>query len=447
MKALNVKNIAALFGYTLSFDGDITEVVTDSRKAGAGSLFVAIKGEHADGNDYVDAALAKAATLVLCERSPNPQDERILTVPDTKRALIKVGGLYRSQFDIPFVGVTGSVGKTTTKELVHAVLTAKYRTLKNEGNRNNEIGVPETLFALDESHEAAVIEMGMSGFGELSDLTHAVRPELAIITCIGVSHLEALGSRENILRAKLEILEGMNEESPLILCGDDDLLDTVGNIRQKIYRYGIENPRNDIQAKDIVTQNGQTSFTILSPWGSFVAAIPTVGAHNVKNALAAFAAGCLLGVPPADGCAALMNYSPAGMRQRVVQHNGFTVVEDCYNCSPDSLRAAALALEQYPYAGRRLLVLSDMLELGPQEAELHAQCGAFLAKRNIDALYGCGKLTKYTLAAFGANARHFETKAALADFLKKELQAGDVAWLKASRGMKLEDVLALLYTE
>ena len=186
MKALNASGIAQLFGYTLPFDTTITEVVTDSRRACEGTLFVAIRGENADGNDYVNSALANGASLVLCERAPEGDDARVLVVGDTKRALIRVGGLYRNGFSIPFVGVTGSVGKTTTKEFIYTVLSAKYDTLKNEGNLNNEIGVPTTLFSLNDHHQAAVIEMGMSNRGEISDLTHAVRPDIGVITVIGV---------------------------------------------------------------------------------------------------------------------------------------------------------------------------------------------------------------------------------------------------------------------
>ena len=341
--------------------------------------------------------------------------------------------------------MTGSVGKTTTKEFIHAVLSARYRTHKNEGNQNNEIGVPNTLFALEKSHEAAVIEMGMSGPGEIRDLTRAVRPCVGVITAIGVSHLEYLGTRENILRAKLEIREGMPDGAPLFLCGDNDLLAGVTDERLRVIFYGITNPACAIRAVNIEAEGGETRFTILSPWGEYPARIPIVGLHNVTDALAAFGVGCELGVAPEAAAQALADYLPSGMRQKMISHNGLPIVEDCYNCSPDSLRAAALTLGAETEKGRRILVLSDMLELGPDSARLHAECGRFIARQGIDLLLACGPLSRHTVdGAIEAGMERtawFETKEALAAQLRTLTRKGDIVWFKASRGQKLEDVI------
>lgn len=450
MQKLKLSQIARALGTQISYDADICEIVTDSRKAKAGTLFVAICGENVDGNRFADSALQNGAEAVVVSTLFEGVDpNKVIIVPDTKRALIKLGGLHRRMFDIPFVGVTGSVGKTTTKEFIHAVLSTQYCTHKNAGNQNNEIGVPNTLFALEATHEAAVIEMGMCGFGEIHDLTTEIKPSVGVITTIGVSHIEQLGSRENILKAKLELLEGMPDGAPLFLCGDNEYLNTVQAPRLKVYRYGITNPACDIRASEIVQKGESTCFIINSPWGEYSAIIPVVGQHNVLNALAAFSVGCVMGIAPEQAAAGLANYLPVGMRQNVVPFKGMIVVEDCYNCSPDSLKAAALALSSYPCSGRRIMVLSDMLELGSQAAAMHAECGAFIARQDINLLMACGPLSEHTV--IGADKAgmerccHYDSKDRLAQELIKAVRPGDVIWFKASRGMRLEDVIQQLY--
>ncbi len=450
MQPLKLSAIAAQLGCEHIREAEISRVVTDSRECAAGTLFIAIPGERVDGHDYAVSALAKGAEAVVAERPIEgvPAD-RLLLVKNTKSALIRIGALVRDRFSIPFVGVTGSVGKTTTKEFVAAVLSAKYRTHKNEGNRNNELGVPNTLFALEDTHEAAVIEMAMDGFGQIHELTTAVRPAVGVITSVGVSHLEHLGSREGILKAKLEIRDGMPDGAPLLLCGDNDLLSAVRDDRLRIYFYGVTNPACDIRAFEIEENDGATRFAIASPWGEYTATIPTIGQHNVLDALAAFGVGCLLGVEPEKAARALADYLPTGMRQKMTSRRGITVVEDCYNCSPDSLRAAALTLGSYPAKGRRILVLSDMLELGKEERALHAECGRFIARQGIDLLLACGPLSRDTIdGAIDAGmerAAYFESKEALAAELRTAARAGDVVWFKASRGQRLEEVISAVY--
>lgn len=450
MERLSIQEIAQAIGAAYPREGYVDSVVTDSREAKEGSLYVAIVGENLDGNRFVDDAFSRGAEFaVASEKEAYAKPEQVLYVQNGKRAHIQIGGLYRGKFDLAVVGVTGSVGKTTTKEFISAVLASQYKTLKNEGNQNNEIGVPRTLFCLSREHEAAVIEMGMSGLGEIHDLTMAVRPDVGVITSIGVSHIELLGSRENILRAKLELLDGMKPGSPLFLCGDNDLLCNVRDGRFQIYYYGITNPKCDLRAVNIRSLEGKTTFEILSPWGEYPAAIPAIGQHNVLDALAAFGVGCVMNIPPEQCAGALSNYLPAGMRQHVVLYKGITVVEDCYNASPDSMRAAALALASCPCKGKRIMVVSDMLELGEMAQEAHRECGAFIAANGIDMLLAAGPLSLETIE--GANRAgmerclYFETKEALADAVRSAASAEDVVWFKASRGMKLEEVLNTFY--
>lgn len=450
MQKLKLSKIARLLGADIKFEADICEVVTDSRKAKVGTLFVAICGEKLDGNKFAASALQNgAAAVVVSELCEGTDPEKAIVVANTKLALIKIGGMHRQLFNIPFVGVTGSVGKTTTKEFIHAVLSTRYKTHKNEGNQNNEIGVPNTLFGLNPDHEAAVIEMGMCGFGEIRDLTTEIKPAVGVITSIGVSHIEQLGSRENILKAKLELLEGMADGAPLFLCGDNEYLSKVKDPRLNVHLYGITNPVCDIRAVDITQVGGSTKFAINSPWGEYNAVIPVVGNHNVLDALAAFGVGCVMGIDPEEAALALSNYLPVGMRQNVVLHKGMVVVEDCYNCSPDSLRAATLALASYPCSGRRILVLSDMLELGERSAEMHAKCGAFIARQDIDLLLTCGELSENTVRGADKSGMerccHYESKDKLAQELIKAVRPNDVIWFKASRGMRLEEVIQKLY--
>ena len=313
-----VKAVDGKFEGAESADLDILSVSTDTRKITPGSLFIPIKGERFDGHDFIETAYAAGAAAVLSE-IPVPGHECVVIVSDTRKAYLDLASYYRRRFPVTVVGVTGSVGKTTTKEMIADVLESQYHTLKTEGNLNNEIGLPATLLQLDSSYRAAVIEMGMSAFGEISRLSRCSAPNIGVITNIGESHIEYLGSREGILKAKLEILDGMDPHAPLILNADNDLLSGVINdlAREMIY-YGIDNPNAEIRAIDIVEQNMTTKFDILYYGKTIHAVIPTVGKHNVLNALAAFTVGFVLDIAPEQIVEALSRYVPSGMRQKIV---------------------------------------------------------------------------------------------------------------------------------
>lgn len=448
MKSMTFSEAAKAVGSVSNLCGSFDAVCTDTRKIEKGSLFIAIKGENFDGHDYAEKAIELGASAVICERDCALGDRQIL-VDSTRQALLDLAGYYRSLFSIPVIGVTGSVGKTTTKEMVHAVMSVKYNTLKNEGNLNNEIGVPLTLFRLDETHEAAVIEMGMSGFEEIARMTAAVRPDVAVISNIGVSHIEKLGSREGILKAKLEILQGMKADAPVILNGDDDMLITVSPDAHPVTWYGIENGNCSFVAKNVSLAESDISFDASYPDGETKVELPFPGKHNVYNALAAAAAGSFFGIGADDAFEALKNYVPAGMRQRIVKKCGITFIEDCYNASPDS-QAAALAVLGGMRAKRKIAVIGDMLELGSYSAQAHASVGIKAAENKIDVLYTYGNLSLETAkAATGgvATVKSFSDKQELSDELCAMLEEGDAILFKASRGMKLEDVIYSVYSK
>lgn len=447
MEKMTVKEAAVAIGSAPQIDGIITEVCTDTRKICAGCLFIAIKGENFDGHDFAAAALEKGAVAVVVEKNCGLGKQQLI-VKSTRQALLDLAGYYRRKFHIPIVGITGSVGKTTTKDMTHFVLSSRFKTLKNEGNLNNEIGVPLTLFRLDSSYEAAVIEMGMSNFGEISRITAAVKPSIAIITNIGVSHIENLGSRENILKAKLEIIESMKPNANLILNGDDDLLSAYQDMTHPIIYFGIDSPVCNTKALDIELGSDETSFTAEFAGGTQRVTLPMSGKHSIYDALAAISAGIVLGIEATDAAKALSGYVPSGMRQRIVRKGGITVIEDCYNASPDSQRAALEVLRGLD-AKRRIAVLGDMKELGSMSEQAHREVGVAASNSDVDILVCCGDEAEF-IADEGRKGGikevlHFKNKEDTAKYLINTVKDGDALLFKASRAMKLEDIIQSLY--
>lgn len=430
-------------------DREITNITLDSREVDGGSVFIAVKGDRFDAHDFVPDVLAKGAAAAVCEkRIDGAAPDRIIYVPDTRRALLDLAKHYRAKFNIPVVGLTGSVGKTTTKEMVAAVLSQKYKTLATQGNFNNEIGLPKMCFKLDSSYEAAVFEMGMSGFGEISRLTDTARPTIGIITNIGVSHIEMLGSREGILKAKMEILEGMSPSAPLIINGDNDLLPKgVEGIPNPVVVCGISCKNADCRAENIRQGQDSMSFVINYRGSLYPVELPAVGTHNVYNACIAFACGMLLGVTREQAVKGLSEYVPTGMRQKIVRRGGITVIEDCYNASPDSIKASLRVLRDQDCL-RRIAVLGDMKELGSYSRTAHLECGLAAAENGIDVLLAYGpEARSYVDGAEGKipTALHFDDKRELALRLCSMLQEGDAVLFKASRAMKLEEVIESVY--
>lgn len=445
MEKLKLSEIAAACNGTYNTDCEINGVCIDTRKITKGCLFICIKGERFDAHQFAAEALEKGAAAVMIHQKTDV-DGSFVMVDDTSKALLALGGYYRSKFELNLVGLTGSVGKTTTKEFVYLVLNEKFKTVKTLGNLNNEIGLPQMLFHLDSSTQAAVIEMGMNHFGEIHRLTAAAKPTIALITNIGTSHIENLGSRQGILKAKLEILDGLEKGSTLILNGDNDLLKEVRNDDYNILFFGVEN--GDFKAKNISSSENETSFDVEYFGKTQRLVIPTIGIHNVYNALAAFAVGYCLGIEPEKCADGLKKYTPEGMRQKSVVKNGVTFIEDCYNASPDSMRAAINTLAGIT-ANRRIAVFSDMLELGDYSETAHREVGRMTAEAGIDYLLTVGDMSRFTALEAKEckmeNVFHFDTKQELTEKLLEIIKAGDAVIFKASRGMKLEDVIHSLY--
>lgn len=316
MERLSLQAIKNAVNGCGEYDCEIESVCIDTRKIEPNCLYIAIKGENFDGHTFIEQALQSGANAVLSEK-PIEGESRIIVVEDTKQALLDLAKYYKSLFHVFTVGVTGSVGKTSTKEMIYTILNAKGKTLKTQGNFNNEIGMPMTMFALGKEYENAVLEMGMSDFGEISALTKVCTPNVGVITNIGVSHIETLKTQENILKAKLEITDGMEHDATLVLNADDPFLSKVNTmIDRPVLYYGIE-ASADVTASDIVQNETSTSFTINYYGKSIQAEIPTIGKHNVKNALAGFCVGLLADIPPEQIVASMKWYKNANMRQNV----------------------------------------------------------------------------------------------------------------------------------
>ena len=442
-----------LAGLTLAEPLPINAVVTDSRKVAPGCVFVCFPGERVDGHTFAAGAYKNGAAYIIANHPVEgvPQD-RTVVVPSSHMAMVRMASNYRMLFSPKMIGVTGSVGKTTTKEFCYAVLSAFGKTLKTEGNQNNEIGLPNTLFRLEPDTEYAVVEMGMSNLGEIERLARCARPNAGIITMVGVSHLESLGTRENILKAKMEICAGLPDGAPLALNADNDLLPTAKiPPRLRPVWFGIDAENADERAVDIAPAGTGTSFTLVDKeFGKFEVTIPTAGRHTVYDALAAYAAATRLGLDAAKAAAALADYRTTGMRQNIVEKQGVTVIEDCYNASPDSMKAALSVLHDLPVQGRRIALLGDMLELGDATETGHRQTGEWAAEAGVDLLIAYGPLS--TAMAEAAKAKevsviHCQTAQEVVQCLQQNVNPGEALLAKASHAMGLEDVLQKFYAE
>lgn len=434
-------------------DADILSVSTDSRAIGPGCLFIPLVGDRFDGHDFIATAIENGAAAVLTHRADETYPVPSVLVEDTRQALLDLAGGYRDRFDCPVVGVTGSVGKTTTKEMIWSVLSQRFETLKTEGNLNNTVGMPLTALRLEPTTDAAVFEMGMSAFGEIAAMAACGKPNLAVITNIGTSHIEFLGSREGICRAKMEILEGLRARRGLaVLCGDEPLLwERHDNLPCQAVWFGRENPDCEVRAEHIVCTNEGVTFTLLWPEGETACRINIPGVHNVTNALAAAACGWLLGLDGEEIAAGLDAFRPVGHRQRLFEKNGVTIYEDCYNASPDSMEAALAVLAGLPN-GRKLAVLGGMGELGDYAAEGHRRAGRAVPGA-ADALYLYGANSEF-IAAGAREAGlpddrifRFADHESLAEALRADAQPGDALLFKGSRVMKMERALALFLGE
>ena len=451
MKELTLKQIADWCGGKVSARFEhlrVSRMQSDSRKVRSGDLFVALKGAKADGHDFAETAINHGAVAALVSR---PISEKLpsIEVEDTLCAYGEIAAGYRKLTGVKVVGITGSVGKTTTKEMTASILEAVYHTAKTEGNHNNNLGLPMTIMDMPENTEVAVLEMGMNHSGEMEYLSDIARPDLAIITNIGTMHIEHLGTREGILQAKLEIMRGMPDDGAGVFNGDEPLLWNIRAIgKHKKYYYGIENHACDVTATDIVELDDGVRFVVHGFGQQFELFVPMLGRHAVYNALAATTVGLLLGVKPEQIQARFSSFHNTGMRQKIYVKNGVTIIEDCYNAGPESTEAALDVLAGIKTDGRRIAVLGDMLELGNRSAAEHYRIGRLaVGKADLLLTYGEHSVRTLTGAITGGmnpkNTDHFDTHEDMAHMLKMRVSEGDVVLFKGSRGMRMEKVLQL----
>ena len=448
---LRAKDIAFFANGRLNKNTDekILNITTDTREIKKGSLFIALKGENFDGHSFLEEAFKKGAAAAVSEIESELCDKYpIILVDSTYKALLDIAKGYRQSLDLKAVAVTGSVGKTTTKDMIYEVLKTEYQTYKTQGNLNNHIGVPKTIFSLDENTKMAVIEMGMNHFNEISPLTKTALPDMAVITGIGVSHIENLGSRENILKAKLEVLEGMNKNAPVIINSDNDLLGEIKALDEhKIIRCAVYDNTADVKAENLKETDGKSQFEVFYKGQKlFDATLNVMGEHNVIDALLAVAVGINAGIDAENIKKGLYNFTPSGMRQIITVKNNITFIEDCYNASPDSMRASLLVLSKH--SGRKIAVLGDMFELGEHAKAAHLEVAEF-AKNKCDVLFTCGENSKLMHNVFKEAQKesfHFENKEKLSKALLETLKEGDSVLFKASHGMHFEKIIENIYS-
>lgn len=461
MKNMTLENITRAcngkyIGNEENLRNEIGGAVTDSRQIEEGYLFIPMKGERVDGHKFIRAVFAKGAAAVLSEKNLEAEDfpsdnggYPYILVSSTKQALKDIAEFYREQLSIPIVGITGSVGKTSTKEMIASVLSEKYHVLKTAGNFNNEIGLPLTLLRIREEHEAAVVEMGISDFGEMHRLAKMAKPDICVITNIGICHLENLKTRDGILKAKTEIFDFLKPNGHILLNGEDDKLSSIEEIKgisPVFYGFGLQNIHADNVnnyglkgvGADIHVKMGSNE-----PERDIHVDIPIPGQHNVFNAMAAFGVGLMLGMEMDEIKSGINNVETIGGRTNLIETGGILIIDDCYNANPVSMRAS-LDVLSYGLA-RTVAVLGDMGELGEDEKLLHYEVGAYAAQKRIDTLFCAGNLSKET--ARGAcdesscEVFYFETRDEMIPRLLEYLQKGDTVLVKASHFMEFPKVV------
>ncbi len=451
MEPIAVKEIVnAVEGELLCGNAEtlIETVTTDSRKSGKNMLFIPLVGDTFDGHEFIGAAFNMGAVCALTHKDCEVVcSGAIIRVKDTKKALADLARFYLQKFSVPVIALTGSVGKTTTKDMVAAALGEKYRVLKTQGNFNNDIGLPLTIFNLDKEHEIVVLEMGMNHFGEIHHLVSIARPQKAIITNVGMSHIENLGSREGILKSKLEITDYFGKDNILFSNADDDMLGTIQSDRYKIIRYGIDNKNADYIADNIISKPEYVEFDVRYGRDSAHIKVNLPGIHNVYNALAAFAIAKSFDVSDEMIIDGIGSFLPSNMRMDIKKFGNCTLVNDCYNASPTST-VAALSVLSTIEAKRRIAILGDMLEMGDFAKEAHKEIGKTVFDMGIDVLLTVGKESENTnegAISSGMNkefVHHFESNAALVSVLGEIINKSDAVLVKASRGMHFEQIVA-----
>lgn len=456
MTGMTLKAIAQACGGVLHGDNGNTKEVLgvelDSRKLQEGYLFLATKGERVDGHSFITKAFEKGCYGVVCEKLPEEMAGPCILVEDSFKALQDIAAYYRKQLSIKVVGITGSVGKTSTKEVIASTLAEKYNVLKTEGNFNNEIGLPLTVLKIRKEHEVAVLEMGINHFGEMHRLSRIAQPDVCVITNIGQCHLEFLGDRDGILRAKTEMFDFMNPDGVVCLNGDDDKLITVKEVHGKvpvffgkseschiravdIENYGLDGSGATVEEKEhaAITLSANAQSENKEKWN---VRIHVPGEHMIMNAMAAVAVGRTLGMNEEEMAAGISKTVSVGGRSNIIRDDVFTVIDDCYNANPVSMKAAVELLDTAKT--RKVAILGDMFELGEDEKKLHHEVGSFITHKNVDVVICIGSLAEeiYLAAKEGsACCYHYPTKQDMMEDAEKIFQKGDTILIKASHGM------------
>ena len=452
MKNLTLRNITracqgTYHGNESLLDREVAGVTIDSRKVEKDFLFVAINGERFNAHQFIPDTIEKGALCVVSHEDLGDTDYPYILVEATGQALLDIAKLYRDSFDVKVVGITGSVGKTSTKEMIASVLAQKYNVHKTQGNFNNECGLPLTIFEMNEEHQVSVLEMGINHFGEMRKLSTVASPDICVITNIGVAHLEFLKTREGIMQEKTQMFQDMKPGGSVVLNGDDPLLSTIGPVKgsDPIF-YGLDQDKNVIYATDVEPLGLKgTSCTIHLPEGSFSCVVPIPGIHMVSNALAGSAVGSKLGLTTEEIKRGIESLPSIPGRNHIIQTDRLILLDDCYNANPVSMKASLDVLNMG--IGRKVAVLGDMGELGPDYAALHRSVGEYAAEIGIDLVCAIGPMSKEIAegaASDGTKALWFETKADFLAQTKDILKDGDNVLIKASHGLEFPEIVEAL---
>ena len=441
MREMTISRAAAVCGGRLCGEGDfgaeLGSVVIDSRAVSAGDFFVAYKGERVDGHDYISAAFDKGAVCCLAQRVPEGETRPILLVPDVQTALEQICAEYRRDLRLPVIGITGSVGKTSAKEMISAVLSQRLNVLKTDKNLNNQIGVPMTISRIRPEHQAAVVEMGISGFGEMSVLAKIARPDMAVFTLIGHAHLEFLHDLDGVLRAKTEMLDFMADDAPVLINGDDEKLRGL-QCRQKKISFGL-GENCDIRAENIrLGESGETFCDIVYGERRIPVEIRAYGRHMIYAALEGAAVGLLMGLSDGEIVKGVASFETVGRRAAVCDTGFITLIDDSYNANPDSVKCGIDSLMKMP--GRHVCILGDMLELGEGSGEMHFDVGRYAGEKGAELVLTSGPLSRETCRGAGERGRHFATREELIAALPGLIQKGDKVLVKASLGSRFDQI-------
>ena len=450
MLELNLQEIVKATKGALLKEADVKEikaVSTDTRKIEEGTMFIALKGENFNGNNYVLDAFNKGAKIAIvdevkCDLNELKEDVALIKVQNTGRALMDLAKFYREKLGLKVVGITGSAGKTSTKDLVAAVLSDKYKVFKTKGNFNNEIGLPLMILELDSTYDVAILEMGMRGLGQIKELAEIASPDLGIITNIGISHIEILKTRENILKAKMEIATFFDKNNTLVVCGNDDFLGALPEAEYKIVKSGVgENFK--IGAKNIALEELSSKFTVYDGEKEEEFSLDMPGEHNISNLMLGIAIAKELGVSFEEMKRGLKNIEATSMRLELIKKDGFSILNDCYNSSPVAVKSAIDVMKNIE-GKRRIAVLGTMRELGHKSEEAHEEIGKYAKENGIEKVLCFGDFSENIKEGYGEGCTVYENKEELIKDLLNIICEGDIILVKASRSLKFEEITKAL---